>query len=281
MQAEKPSKAPIPPAATHRQVTAPFDCALSFGAGDNSVAPRMKILSLLTTALLFQALQASEVPEVLQYLPKEKFVKAATTMVLPPKEIGRYLEIVDKAAAKDPEWFREQAKNAEPNTPPPYDERLGLTKEQYDEYIELWKKREFKTMELLVLYLSETGENVWTIRTPGTIYPIATLKYDANEDVFKSPNGELERIEDVETNELNALGHWIGHEWRLEKESALGKTKENMAIGKTGDGKFGLIIYRLQELSSLGTRTYDKSLVIRFALGEAGIIEEPELPQER
>ena len=37
--------------------------------------------------------------------------------------------------------------------------------------------------------------------------------------------------------------------------------------------KFGLVVYRAQELSTEGTRLLDKSLVVRFPLGKAGEAE--------
>ena len=57
-----------------------------------------------------------------------------------------------------------------------------------------------------------------------------------------------------------------GPEWKFQEETSLGKTKENFAIGKMADGKTGLLVYRMQEVSSTGRLLYDKSLVVRFGL---------------
>jgi hypothetical protein len=57
-------------------------------------------------------------------------------------------------------------------------------------------------------------------------------------------------------------------EWRFEEETSLGKTKENFALGRLADKKYGIIIYRAQEISTEGTRLLDKSLIVRFALGQ-------------
>ena len=53
-------------------------------------------------------------------------------------------------------------------------------------------------------------------------------------------------------------------EWRFQEENLLGTTKENIALGHSADGKFGMLVYRAQELTDTGTRLLDKSLVIRF-----------------
>ncbi|MFM2242377.1 MAG: hypothetical protein RLZ97_1232, partial [Verrucomicrobiota bacterium] len=104
----------------------------------------------------------------------------------------------------------------------------------------------------------------------GGAFAIATLKYDPKKDIFISPNGEMKRLEDVKAEKHSILGAWEGAEWKFEEENSLGKIKENFAIGKTTDGKFGMLVYRMQEVSSEGTPLYDKSLVIRFTMGEAG-----------
>ena len=52
----------------------------------------------------------------------------------------------------------------------------------------------------------------------------------------------------------------------MEMNDDFGITKENLAIGKLTDGSYGLLVYRIQEVSSTGTRLFDKSIVIRFAI---------------
>lgn len=224
-------------------------------------------------------LHAADVPKALAFLPKDEFVKGAITVVVPPTDLDKYVAKVEAAAAKDPEWFREHSKNAAQGVPLPYDVKLGLTEAEYDEYLKLWDAREFKAVEAVILQLKEGSDKRWSITAAvggqqgGGSLPISTLKYDSEKDVFLSPNGTLERLEDVSADKRSILGEWSGHEWRYAEETSLGKTKENFAIGKTGDGKFGLIVYRMQEISSEGTPIYDKSMVVRFVMGEAGILK--------
>ena len=242
----------------------------------------MKSIYCSLAALVAPVMFAAEVPKVLQYLPQKEFVKAATVSVDLPKELDQYVAIVQESARKNPEWFKEQSKKASPGVPLPYHENLGLTKEQYDDYLKLWMSREFKNEEPVILYLRPEGDNSWAITTPSNLFgiptpeqlsPLTTLKYNAEEDVFFSPNGKLKRLEDVDADELSVLGKWTGHEWKYEEETSLGKTKENFAIGKTGDGKYGLLVYRFQEVSTAGTPLQDDSVVVRFPMGEAGILK--------
>ena len=79
----------------------------------------------------------------------------------------------------------------------------------------------------------------------------------------------MKHIDDIKADSSSILGEWSGQEWKFEEETGLGKTKENFALGRLGDKKFGIIVYRAQELSTEGTRLLDKSLVIRFPLGKS------------
>lgn len=235
----------------------------------------MKFHAPLISLCLISSLAAAEVPKVFSGLFEQDIpVKGQVGMVLPPKEIDPYVAKVETAARKDPKWFREFSSSAKPGIPLPYDERLGLTKEEYAKYLELWNKREFKPTEGVMLLLRQSAGGTWSITSTGGASTISTLRYVEKDDMFRSPNGELKRIDDIKAESTSILGAWSGHEWKFEEETGLGKTKENVAIGKFADNKYGLIVYRVQDLSTEGRKLLDTSLVIRFALGKAGQVRE-------
>lgn len=246
------------------------DCRLSFLRPVLSLRPLppMKLhASLIAVSLIAISAAAEEVPKVFAGLFKQGVpVKGQIGMVLPPPEIDKFVAKVGAAARKDPKWFREFSKEAKPGVPLPYDERLGITKEEYAEYLALWNKREFKPMEEVTLLLRQSSGATWSLTSTGGASTISTLRYEPKEDVFRSPNGELKRIEDINADPTSILGEWSGHEWKFEEETGLGKVKENFALGRFADSKFGIVVYRAQELSTEGTRLLDKSLVIRFPL---------------
>ena len=235
----------------------------------------MKFQAPLVAVFLIASLTAAEVPKVFAGLLEPGVPKRGQIgMVVPPKEIDKYVAKVESAARKDPKWFREFSSQSKPGVPLPFDERLGLTKEEYAEYLALWAKREFKPIEEVMLLLREGSGGSWVISSTGKASTISTLRYDGKEDLFRSPNGELKRIADVKADPESILGDWSGSEWKFEEETSLGKTKENIALGHYSDNKWGLLVYRVQELSTEGTRLLDKSLVIRFPLGKAAPAKE-------
>ncbi len=242
----------------------------------------MKRISSSLFAILSVGAFAAEAPKVIgDYLTPNVLIKGEIVVVVPPPELDKYVAKVEESARKDPEWFREHAKNAKPGVPLPYDERLGLTKEEYEEYLKYWGKREFKGIEAVPIRLTGGSDGRWNINIGGAGQVISTLKYDPKTDLFRSPNGELKRIEDVAADANSTLGAWSGQEWKFEEKTGLGTTKENIAVGKTGDKKFGLVVYRLQEISEQGTRLIDRGVVVRFPLGAAGIVKPPAPPAPR
>jgi len=230
----------------------------------------MKFHAPLVAFALVSCLSAAGVPKIFEGLFQQDVpLKGQIGMVLPPSEIDKFVTKVQKAAQADTRWFKEFSAAAKPGEPLPYDERLGLTKAEYDEYIALWNKREFKGIADVMLLLRQGSGDTWSITSTGEASTFSTLRYSPKDDTFRSPNGELKRIEDITADSSSILGAWTGKEWKFEEETGLGKTKENFAIGRFADSNFGLLVYRAQELSSEGTRLLDKSLVVRFPLGKA------------
>lgn len=245
----------------------------------------MKLSAPIAALVATASLHAADAPKIFSGLLEQNVpVKAQIGVVLPPQEIDKFIAKVESASRKDPKWFREFSASAKPGAPLPFDERLGLTREEYDEYLKLWNHREFKAVEDVTLLLRPGVGDTWTISATGTASSLTTLRYQPQDDSFRSPNGVLKRIEDIHADSASILGEWNGFEWRFEEETSLGKTKENVAIGRFADQKFGLIVYRAQELSSEGTRLLDKSMVVRFPLSKAGPAPEskpaPQTPEK-
>lgn len=230
----------------------------------------MKHFTALFLSLGIAAPGLGQVPETFSgLLAKDELVKGEVIIVLPPAEMDKHVAKVEAAAKRDPEWFAKFSKDAKPGVPLPFHEKLGLTKEEHEDYLKLWAAREFRAVAQVILQLREGKQGDWTVSATGAGNLISTLRYLPKEDVFQSPNGKLARIADIDADAQSILGEWKAREWKFEEENELGKSKENFAVGRTGDGKYGLLVYRMQEVSTQGTRLYDKSLVIRFGLGQS------------
>ncbi len=221
----------------------------------------IRYITFFFFALLPAALSANELAD---FLTAKKTVKGDIVTVVPPEEIHNYLKKVDEASRKDPAWFEEHSKKARPGVPLPYDPKLGLSEAEYAEYLKLWDSRKFVSQAKVTIMLNDLGEDVWQLSVSGPGMPIRLLRYNAKDDAWKSSNGALKRIKDINADERSILGGWRGKEWKMEKEDTFVKAKENIAIGRDTKGKYGLIVYRYQEVDGAGRRVFDESMVIRF-----------------
>ena len=210
---------------------------------------------------------AGEVPEVLaKYFQADVPVKAQIVMIVPPQEFEKFVQKLSEAAQKDPEWFAEHTQSTSSGSPiPEFHEKLGMTRDEYDKYVKLWDSREAKKLEDVSIMLTKSAEGEWKLNGTGSANSLSLVRYQVEGNQFKSPNGVLENINDINAPDRSLLGAWTGKEWRYQSENTLTKMKENIAVGDTNDGKYSILIYRLQEVTSSGKPLFDKSLFIRFA----------------
>lgn len=206
-----------------------------------------------------------ELPKPFQpYLEANRDYVAERVTVVTPEAIEKYLKLVEEAARENPEWYREYSEGAKPGVPLPYHKNLNLTPQEYQEYLDLWGQRDFKVLERMKLRV-EQRNGKWRILVGGREgTAISLLRYDEEGDYFQSTNGRLERIEDIDASADTLLGAWKGVEWRFEEESGLGRTKENLALGKAEDGEHGFLVYRLQDVTSTNRVLLDQSVILRF-----------------
>lgn len=204
-----------------------------------------------------------EPSKLLSYFEIDAPTRGNIVTVQPPEGIQPYLDKVQEAASKDPVWFAQYSQQSAPGMPLPFHEKLGLTQEEYDEYLEIWAQRDFVSRQPVSLLLEE-DDGKYTLRVSGQGWPLSLLSYDPVTDTWQSTNGKLKAIADIDAPAESILGAWSGHEWRLESSGTLSTLKENIAVGKEKDGELGFLVYRLQEMSAKGRPLDDKSLVIRF-----------------
>lgn len=203
-----------------------------------------------------------------KYLPLDDFVKGSAGMMVPPETIEPYVAKVEAAAKEDPAWFKEYSMKSTPGVPLPFDEKLGLTKEEYDAYRAEWDKRTFQEAQPVALRLEKSDDGNWMIRATGPGFPISSLRYDETKKELTSPNGVMTQIEDINADSDSILGAWSGQEWKHESETTISKTRENFGIGKLKDEPSGYLVYRLQEVSNTGRKLYDRRIIIKFPIAK-------------
>jgi len=222
-------------------------------------------LSIIVT-LGMQSLVASPASLTTYFKPNGEYVQAEFGTVRPPAAINPYLAKLRHAANTDPEWFQNYSKSIKADQPMPYHEKLGITKEEYEEYLALWKQRTFKELKRVDLRLEKKKDDTWMIRATGPGFPIQALTFSPDFQTIISPNGTLKRTTDISSNQNALLGAWTGAEWMLESKGSISDTRENFAIGKQANNTAGYLLYRIQEVSSTGRVLYDNQILLQFPL---------------
>lgn len=219
--------------------------------------------------VLVSSLCAQEKPEILQdYLPVGKLVEGSAINAVLDDGLMPFMQKVDEAFNKLPEKDKKEliAKNV-PGQPVPYDTRLGWTKEDYDKYLELWKKKEIQEVAQVAIGLFASGERgIWslTAMTNQGPLPMSTLKYDSNTKSWISPEGTLALKGDVTYDDMNVYGAWSGKEWTLQKKSILSTLTETVIIGKTKDNQYVYFVYNMSEVNPAGMNIGNQVLVLRI-----------------
>ena len=223
---------------------------------------------LCVPAILF----AGEAPAPIKgYLPTDHFVKAANVKVAPsdnfPVASKPLQDAIKKLMAENPEALKEIQAKGKPEEPIPFDERLGISKEDYDKYIAAWNERKLVPVEEVAARFKDAGDGKWEIAavsiTNNTPLPMSCLTYDSKEDVWTSPNGKLARKDDLKLGKMNLLGELSGPQWIFEDKNSFGATLEKLALAKSADGKDLFLIYQLIEVAANGQPTYQNLYVIR------------------
>lgn len=222
------------------------------------------LLGVFTLGILSLSPLFAKAPQPLsRYLEEDKKTPAEIVVIIYPKEIQPYLLKVQAAAQNNPQWYIQYVKKSDPTMPLTWDEKMGLTKKEYETYLALWNKKRFEIVQKILLRLEKKENNTWMIRVSGAGMPISLLRYTPSSDTFRSPNGTLKRIDDIQAKPQSILGAWQGLEWQFEESDTSIATRENIAIGRFQQSQDCLLIYRLQAIS----RTIpleNKTLLIRF-----------------
>lgn len=213
---------------------------------------------------------AAEAPKAIDgYLPTDRFVKGANVKVMPSENLPTAIKPLQEALSKaDKELIQDIQKIAKPDEPIPFDERLKVSKEDYDKYIKAWNERKFVPVEEVGARLKEAADGKWEISavsvTNNAPLPLSCLAYDGKKDVWTSPNGELVRKDDVKLSKMNLMGELKGSQWVFEDKSSMGTVVEKFVMAKEEGSNDIFLIYQLVEAAANNQITFQNMYVIRI-----------------
>lgn len=193
------------------------------------------------------------------------------------EQLQRFSEAMQKLT---PEQQKEYMENFSWELQPSYSAEVWPSKEDYDKFIEEWKKVMIQPVTVVAVGLQELeGQNgVWRVlsatedaQTKKQIpLTISALRYDSNRNVWLSGNGEL-TAKQYTAPDTSIYGAQVGTEWVLEKKDALTNLRETIRVTKTTDGKFVYLAYSLVEQSAIsGQNIASGAYLLQFPVQTPG-----------
>ncbi|HEX2078570.1 MAG TPA: hypothetical protein VHG08_12700 [Longimicrobium sp.] len=154
------------------------------------------------------------------------------------------------AIQRDPEWFQEQVRRAPAGEPLPYDQRLGLTRVEYDEYQRLAAN----------MGLRKVAEAPLTVRAEGSrlvfdggagFADLTGVAIDLQADRLVTPLGDASGSREVHNDgERAAMGAWDGRTWSLEEVSPDGRdgTVVSLSVGRLRESGRGVLYWQARQV---------------------------------
>jgi len=165
-------------------------------------------------------------------------------------ELGKKLQ---EGVAKHPVWWLAQGALAKPGEPIAYDPRLGMTKEEYQEYLDFTKKMPLLKAKSVKVRVTREDEKV-TLDIGEDAPGLKKVVLDLKEETLTTPFGvatEGDWGESPEDRRSPLLGSWTGVSWELKKDEKEppSTSQVRFGIGKLKENGRGVLYYDVKHLS--------------------------------
>jgi hypothetical protein len=149
------------------------------------------------------------------------------------------------AMKNDPEWSAEFIrKNARPGEPLPYHEKMGLTKEEYDEFLDSTKHQSVVKIGSATLRVTQLSDGSLSLDGGKAMPELTGIEFDFAKDEVRTPHGVAGERDDGDA-ENAFLGDWNGAQWKSKAEDnpdAATKTSITVILGQLKASKRGILV---------------------------------------
>jgi hypothetical protein len=171
-----------------------------------------------------------------------------------PKRAQQLAMKIQGALAKDPVWTKSHVSKAKPGEPLPYDEKLGLTRAEYEEFLAFTKKGGMTKVATAKIRVQRDGDRV-VLQFGKRFLAMERIEVDLKKDSASAPAGMLaDRKVIVASSEQAATGPWDGIQWTSKGfEQDLTRPSVSLAVGKLKATGRGILYYRVKPGTSTST----------------------------
>jgi hypothetical protein len=208
------------------------------------------LIFLVASSIELRAQKQPTSPSVEALLPSDGTTADVMQMTY-PRGMDELTKKLAQAIAKNPDWWAEHVKKAKPGQPVAYDVRLGLTQEEYTEYLSLSKKAVFKKVKTAKLNVKRNGERV-VLSFDDRLPNLKPIELDLKADVVITTYGTAADRSQITASEAQkATGPWDGVQWKLVsvEEKPARSTSIQFALGKLKESGRGILYYNVSQVS--------------------------------
>lgn len=142
-------------------------------------------------------------------------------MKIAPSKRGAELETkIQKAVAKRRDWFLDYVKETKPGEPMAYHKNLGVTRDEYHEYLREAKQRKLSsTGEFLPCKFIHDGK-ILRLDVGSDTSALSKIRLDLSDNRLRASTGDIGLPEwDSNDRQDIPIGPWEGYIWRFEASS--------------------------------------------------------------
>lgn len=156
---------------------------------------------------------------------------------------------------KNPEWFLDFVRDrAEPGQPLPYHEKMGLSREEYNEFLALTKQKSFVKSGTTALTITRLPDGSLAIDGGKNLPELTGIEFDFQKNQVRTAYGIADQRDDGDA-ENAMLGDWNGAQWKFNRQEESGResaatTSITVILGQLQATGRGILVYDVQVAGS-------------------------------
>jgi hypothetical protein len=133
------------------------------------------------------------------YLPQDKFEGHFMKVGYSPRAQELFAKM-QAALNRNLEWLTDVRKNLKPGEPLPYDEKLGLTQDEYKEFLDLNKQAQLKEILTREIRVVHNSDDTISLDGGADLKQLAAIKFDIVHNTVITPYWDLEHARVVDNS---------------------------------------------------------------------------------
>lgn len=167
------------------------------------------VVLLLASAVIVRAQSPADIAAL---LPADGVTVDVMEPVM-PKRLEELAIRLQTALVKDPAWSQAFISRAKPGEPLPFDEKLGLTSAEYDEFLMLSREARLGKAGAATLRVERKGD-IAVLQFGERFRGMERLEINLAEGSASTPSGSVANVRRIVANpQQGATGPWDGVQW--------------------------------------------------------------------